>query len=452
MFDSIAWSAFGWGALASVSLPLGAMIGLATRPTRRVASSAMAFGGGALLFALSIELFGHVLHRAGDEHGHITQPKLVFAAIIAGIIGGLLFNGLNAILEDRGGFLRRRGMIRRHVVRRRRSEAHQLLRSLSKVEYFRELPIEEVIALMPDVETVTFEPGATVFSEGEDGDGLYVIADGEVRIERAAEGTQAEIATIGQGDVFGEMSLVTENPRSATAITNGQVRAWRISTESFHRHMDESPNLKAAIQRVVTDRIQNLHQTGHVTEETAEDWSELTYKRFEDHTTVGITAELVKEETSQHGHAATAIWLGIALDAIPESLVIGMLVVGAAAQGTTLSLAFIAGVFLANLPEAMSSAVTMQKGGMSTLRIFMMWFSLCVLTSVGALIGSIILPANPTGSEQYVMFAIEGLAGGAMLTMIAQTMLPEAFEQGGGPIVGLSTLGGFLAALMVKMI
>ena len=115
-------------------------------------------------------------------------------------------------------------------------------------------------------------------------------------------------------------------------------------------------------------------------------------------------------------------------------------------------MAFIAGVFLANMPEAMSSAVTMRKGGMSKTRIFWMWFSLCVLTAVGAYIGTLLLPAHPAGSDLYLVFIIEGLAGGAMLTMIAQTMLPEAFEQGGGPIVGLSTLGGFLAALTVKML
>ena len=156
------WLAAGWGALSGVSLPLGAMIGLWTRPTRRVASSAMAFGGGALLFALSIELFGHALHRAGDGHGHVTRPDLMLAAIGAAIVGGLLFNGLNAILEDRGGFLRRRGLIRRHVVRRRRAETRKLLKSLGNVEYFRELPAEEVVALMPDVETVTFEPNHTI--------------------------------------------------------------------------------------------------------------------------------------------------------------------------------------------------------------------------------------------------------------------------------------------------
>ena len=196
MFDSTAWIALGWGALSAVSLPLGAMIGLWTKPTRRVASSAMAFGGGALLFALSLELFGHVLHKAGDGHGHVTKPGLVMAALLAAAFGGLLFNGLNRLLEDRGGFLRRRGLIRRHVVRRRRSETRQLLKSLGNVEYFRELPAEEAIRLMPDVETVSFEPGTTIFTEGDEGDGLFVIAEGFVRIERNADGEQNEIATV----------------------------------------------------------------------------------------------------------------------------------------------------------------------------------------------------------------------------------------------------------------
>ncbi|MDP6959416.1 MAG: hypothetical protein QF645_11470, partial [Planctomycetota bacterium] len=116
------------------------------------------------------------------------------------------------------------------------------------------------------------------------------------------------------------------------------------------------------------------------------------------------------------------------------------------------SLAFIVGVFLANFPEAMSSAVTMKNGGMKVTRIFWMWFSLTILTAVGALVGALILPVHPVGWHLYAVFAIEGLAGGAMLTMITQTMLPEAFERGGGPVVGLSTLAGFLAAMSVKMV
>jgi zinc transporter ZupT len=80
-----------------------------------------------------------------------------------------------------------------------------------------------------------------------------------------------------------------------------------------------------------------------------------------------------------------------------------------------------------------------------------MWMSLCLITGVGALIGSVIFPDNPQGGLSYLIAGIEGLAAGAMLTMIAETMLPEAFEQGGGTITGLSTLIGFLAALGVKL-
>ena len=103
-----------------------------------------------------------------------------------------------------------------------------------------------------------------------------------------------------------------------------------------------------------------------------------------------------------------------------------------------ISLAFIVGVFLANMPEAMSSSVSM-------------WGSITLVTGLGAALGAVIFPPDPIGGLYYFMVGIEALAAGAMLTMIAETMLPEAFEMGGS-IVGLSTLAGFMAALLVKII
>ena len=142
-----------------------------------------------------------------------------------------------------------------------------------------------------------------------------------------------------------------------------------------------------------------------------------------------------------------AIWLGIAIDGIPESLVIGTLAIGT--EG--MSLAFVTGVFLANFPEAMSSAVSMRNNGMSRQRIMLMWGSLCLLTGIGAFAGAALFPAEPHGPMFFIMLSIEALAAGAMLTMIAETMLPEAFEEGGS-IVGMATLCGFLAALSVAAI
>ena len=71
-----------------------------------------------------------------------------------------------------------------------------------------------------------------------------------------------------------------------------------------------------------------------------------------------------------------------------------------------------------------------------------MWFSLMVLTGIGAWIGAVFFVGAPP-----VMFSvIEGIAAGAMLTMIAETMLPEAYHRGGN-ITGFATLLGFLAAI-----
>lgn len=444
----VAWIACFWGAVSAVSLPIGALFGLWLTPSTKVTSALMAFGGGALLFALTIELFGHALHAASGEHGHIDRPGIVVATMIAAVAGGLLFNGLNRALENKGGFLRKGALIRKKVARERRAEARRLLKSLSRVKYFRKLPAEEVIRLLPHMETVSFEAGRPIFREGDDGEFLYVIDRGKVAITRGED----EIAELGSGGVFGEMALMTNQPRNATAMAREELQVWRLHRNDFRRGTESSPRLRDTFFRVMKKRTRDLHDRGYVSDEEAGEWEGSALRHFdmEDPTRVDPALENVSHQ--KHGNPAMAIWLGMALDGIPESLVIGMLVLTASVEGVSLSLAFIVGVFLANFPEAMSSAVTMKSGGMKVPRIFWMWFSLTVLTAVGALVGALILPANPVGWQVWGVFSIEGLAGGAMLTMITQTMLPEAFERGGGAVVGLSTLGGFLAAMSVKMI
>lgn len=148
--------------------------------------------------------------------------------------------------------------------------------------------------------------------------------------------------------------------------------------------------------------------------------------------------------------AALMIWLGILIDAVPESVVMGILV-NTASMGQLL--AFVVGVFLANFPEAMSSAGVMRQHGMRRGVILPMWSSITVLTGIGAMVGSI---AFPPGSEddpsiQKIIAAIEGMCGGAMLCMIANTVLPEAFEQGGN-VTGMSALLGFLIAIAVSVV
>jgi zinc transporter ZupT len=143
------------------------------------------------------------------------------------------------------------------------------------------------------------------------------------------------------------------------------------------------------------------------------------------------------QQKSGGSNVALAIWLGIALDGVPESLVIG-----GSMDGTTVSAALIGGLFLANFPESMSSASVMRKQGTPVSHIFGMWLSLMIMTAVGAAMGNVFI----TDAPLHLRAVLEGVAAGAMLAMVAQTMLPEAYEHGGW-LTGLMTVIGFLAAI-----
>lgn len=129
--------------------------------------------------------------------------------------------------------------------------------------------------------------------------------------------------------------------------------------------------------------------------------------------------------------------MGLFLDAIPESLAIGALLV----DGGAFNIGLIGAIFLANLPEAMSSSVLMSHIGYGPTRILLMWGGLMLFTGLGAVAGSILF----AGASAALLAGIFAMAAGAMLAMLAQTAMPEAFEQGGW-VVGISTVLGFLAA------
>lgn len=136
-----------------------------------------------------------------------------------------------------------------------------------------------------------------------------------------------------------------------------------------------------------------------------------------------------------------AIAVGALLDGIPESIVIGVSLI---AGGTVSGVAVIA-VFLSNIPEGLSSAAGMRKAGRSPAYVFGIWSGVVLVTSIAAVIGYSVF----SGFSDDVVAATTAIAAGAILTMIADTMLPEAFEYTQN-ITGLITVLGFLAAFFLS--
>jgi CRP-like cAMP-binding protein len=438
---SLGATAFSWGILSAISLPLGAFLGVWLNPKKKVNSICMAFGAGALLFALTIELFGHVPHHV-EVHGN----SVLFVTIAGALVGGILFDLLNSVLSDRGAFLRRISIARHYVARLKRRNTEKLIEEISGVKVLTGLHPEQMAELVQRITKKTFSQGEMIFRQGDDAEEMFFIVKGEVEIIHRKEGEAARLALLKTYDTFGELGILSGYPRSADAIAKTDACAYSISQSDFEHFLRENPRLQGDLKSLATSRLHNSSLRS--SRQFDEKWRDETLTRL-DSLGVPVSNEeiLTEGQECSRGNAAMAIWLGILIDGVPESLVIGMLAVSSGG----ISLGFIAGVFLANLPEAMSSAVSMRANKMSLKKIYMMWTSICLITGIGAFLGAIMFPEDPTGEFFYFVVGIESVAAGAMLTMIAETMLPEAFEQGGA-IVGLATLGGFLAALTVKVI
>ncbi|HEX8103078.1 MAG TPA: hypothetical protein VF533_10715 [Solirubrobacteraceae bacterium] len=141
--------------------------------------------------------------------------------------------------------------------------------------------------------------------------------------------------------------------------------------------------------------------------------------------------------------AASAIVLGALMDGIPESVAIGVSLLGGAGVGV----ATVAAVFLSNVPESLSAATGLQKAGHSRGWILGLWAGVAVISAVAAGVGYAVLgDASPS-----VIGFIQAFAAGAILTMLADTMMPESFEHG-GRIVGLVTLLGFALAFLLSTV
>src|SRR3954454_997917 len=139
----------------------------------------------------------------------------------------------------------------------------------------------------------------------------------------------------------------------------------------------------------------------------------------------------------QASGSALAIVLGIVLDGIPESIVIGMGLL----EGGGVSVAVISAVFLSNLPEAVAATSGLDRAGWARTRILQLWVAVAVVSATASLLG---YAAFDTASPRTVAFVL-AFAGGAILTMLADTMMPEAFKHG-GKLAGLATTFGFALA------
>ncbi len=143
----------------------------------------------------------------------------------------------------------------------------------------------------------------------------------------------------------------------------------------------------------------------------------------------------------EQGGSGTAIAVGALLDGIPESIAIGLSIL----HGGTVSVATVAAIFLSNLPEGLSSSAGMRKAGRSASYVFGVWVTIAVACGLSSLAGYTVFAAL----SPFVIAVTTALAAGAMLTMIVDTMVPEAVAET-HDWAGVFAVLGFLVSLSLS--
>jgi ZIP family zinc transporter len=148
-----------------------------------------------------------------------------------------------------------------------------------------------------------------------------------------------------------------------------------------------------------------------------------------------------RSDGRQQDGAASAIVLGSLLDGIPESVAVGVSLLA----GKGVGVAVVVAVFLSNIPESLSAATGLRTAGHSPRWILGLWSAVAGVSAIAAALGYALLG----GASPSAVGVIQAFAGGAILTMLADTMLPEATESGGS-VVGLATVLGFTLAFLLS--
>jgi ZIP family zinc transporter len=139
--------------------------------------------------------------------------------------------------------------------------------------------------------------------------------------------------------------------------------------------------------------------------------------------------------------SGAAIAVGALLDGIPESVVLGLSLLGGGGVGVPVLIA----IFISNVPEGLSSAAGMKRAGRGAGYVFGVWVGIAVASGIAALLGVVLLQ----GASAATIATITAVAAGAILAMLADTMIPEAFERAHA-LSGLITAAGFLTAFGIE--
>jgi uncharacterized repeat protein (TIGR04076 family) len=140
--------------------------------------------------------------------------------------------------------------------KRKDKDVEFIIGHLKKIDLFKPLPLASIQSIIPFLELKRFAEGTTIIQQGAPGEFLYILIKGNVDVvQTSEEGIENTLAALGKGEVVGEMSLLSKEPCSATVRSTSPVSALSVSSENFHRILDEQPSLNIYFNKLLVQRL-----------------------------------------------------------------------------------------------------------------------------------------------------------------------------------------------------
>lgn len=131
------------------------------------------------------------------------------------------------------------------------TELGLLSRMLRKVEFFTPLTVGQLERVLPTVMLYSYEKGETVFSQGRKGDAFYIVYQGSVEVRlRHWLVLSKTIATLKTGDFFGEIALISDEPRTATIVASEPALLFTLIADDFKFVLQENPGAAEEMKRI----------------------------------------------------------------------------------------------------------------------------------------------------------------------------------------------------------
>jgi CRP/FNR family transcriptional regulator, cyclic AMP receptor protein len=132
-----------------------------------------------------------------------------------------------------------------------------VLRKNAKVELIKRVPLfshcskKELGMVAQIADEIDLPEGKTLMREGDRGREFFVLVEGEADVRKG----NRKVSTLGGGDFFGEIALVSQRPRTATVTTSSPVRALVVTEQSFRSLIDQAPDVQRKVLQALADRV-----------------------------------------------------------------------------------------------------------------------------------------------------------------------------------------------------